>query len=76
MRTLQDLHTAVLDCEDRLTVARITRDSEIRRLISEGRSMYSIAKALGISQQSVRQIRDAGRQAGRPGRTRGRVTQT
>ena len=61
MRALQDLHSAVLDCEDRLRSARATRDSEIRRLISEGRSMYAIAKVLGISQQSVRQIRDAGR---------------
>ena len=40
---------------------RRARDQYIRRLIAEGRSMYAIAKVLGISQQSVRQIRDAER---------------
>ena len=40
---------------------RRARDQYIRRLISEGRSMYSITKVLDISQQSIRQIRDAGR---------------
>ena len=58
LQSLQDaLVVAVIEVDNK----RRARDQYIRRLISEGRSMYSIAKVLGISQQSVRQIRDAGR---------------
>ena len=52
-----ELVVAVIEVDNK----RRARDQYIRRLISEGRSMYSIAKVLDISQQSVRQIRDAGR---------------
>lgn len=58
---LQQLHAEVGGAESKVSEARDARDRRIRALISEGRSMYSIAKVLGISQQSVRQIRDAGR---------------
>ena len=58
---LQKLHAEVGGAESKVGEAREARDRLIRALISEGRSMYSIAKVLGISQQSVRQIRDAGR---------------
>lgn len=58
---LQQLHAEVGDAESEVRDAREARDRLIRGLISEGRSMYSIAKVLDISQQSVRQIRDAGR---------------
>lgn len=58
---LQKLHAEVGDAESEVRDAREARDRLIRGLISEGRSMYSIAKVLDISQQSVRQIRDAGR---------------
>ena len=51
------LVAAVIEADNK----RRARDQYIRRLIAEGRSMYSIAKVLDISQQSVRQIRDAGR---------------
>ena len=58
LQSLQDaLVAAVIEADNK----RRARDQYIRRLIAEGRSMYSIAKALGIAQQSVRQIRDAGR---------------
>lgn len=58
LQSLQDaLVVAVIEVDNK----RRARDQYIRRLIAEGRSMYSIAKVLGISQQSVRQIRDAGR---------------
>lgn len=39
---------------------RDQRDESIRQMISAGRSMYSIAKTLGISESAVRKIRDAG----------------
>ena len=58
---LQQLHAEVGGAESKVSEARDVRDRRIRALISEGRSMYAIAKVLGISQQSVRQIRDAGR---------------
>ena len=58
---LQKLHAEVGGAESKVSEARDARDCRIRALISEGRSMYAIAKVLGISQQSVRQIRDAGR---------------
>ena len=58
---LQKLHAEVGGAESKVGEARDARDRRIRALISEGRSMYAIAKVLGISQQSVRQIRDAGR---------------
>lgn len=58
LQSLQDaLVAAVIEADNK----RRARDQYIRWLISEGRSMYAIAKVLGISQQSVRQIRDAGR---------------
>lgn len=58
LQSLQDaLVVAVIEVDNK----RKARDQYIRRLIAEGRSMYSIAKVLDISQQSVRQIRDAGR---------------
>lgn len=58
LQSRQDaLVAAVIEADNK----RRARDQYIRRLIAEGRSMYSIAKALGIAQQSVRQIRDAGR---------------
>lgn len=57
---LQKLHAEVGGAESKVGEARDVRDRRIRALISEGRSMYAIAKVLGISQQSVRQIRDAG----------------
>ena len=58
LQSLQDaLVVAVIEVDNK----RRARDQYIRRLITEGRSMYSIAKVLDISQQSVRQIRDAGR---------------
>ena len=60
MLTLQQLHDDLLAAEARVEDARDARDRQIRRLISEGQSMYSIARALGITQQSVRAIRDAG----------------
>lgn len=59
MMTLEQLHDDLLAAEAHVEDARDARDRQIRRLISEGQSMYSIARALGISQQSVRQIRDA-----------------
>lgn len=58
---LQKLHAEVGGAESKVGEARDARDRRIRALISEGRSMYAIAKVLGISQQSIRQIRDAGR---------------
>ena len=58
LQSLQDaLVASVIEVDNK----RKARDQYIRRLIAEGRSMYSIAKVLDISQQSVRQIRDAGR---------------
>lgn len=58
LQSLQDaLVASVIEVDNK----RKARDQYIRRLIVEGRSMYSIAKVLDISQQSVRQIRDAGR---------------
>ena len=58
LQSRQDaLVAAVIEADNK----RRARDQYIRRLIAEGRSMYAIAKVLGISQQSVRQIRDAGR---------------
>ena len=58
LQSRQDaLVVAVIEADNK----RKARDQYIRRLITEGRSMYSIAKVLDISQQSVRQIRDAGR---------------
>lgn len=59
MLTLEQLHDDLLAAEARVEDARDARDRHIRHLISEGQSMYSIARALGISQQSVRAIRDA-----------------
>lgn len=57
LQSLQDaLAVATIEVDNK----RKARDQYIRRLIAEGRSMYSIAKVLDISQQSVRQIRDAG----------------
>ena len=58
---LQSLQDALVASAIEVDNKRRARDQYIRRLISEGRSMYAIAKVLGISQQSVRQIRDAGR---------------
>ena len=58
---LQSLQDALVAAAIEVDNKRKARDQYIRRLIAEGRSMYSIAKVLDISQQSVRQIRDAGR---------------
>ena len=58
---LQSLQDALVASAIEVGNKRKARDQYIRRLITEGRSMYSIAKVLDISQQSVRQIRDAGR---------------
>lgn len=58
---LQSLQDALVASAIEVDNKRKARDQYIRRLIAEGRSMYSIAKVLDISQQSVRQIRDAGR---------------
>ena len=58
---LQSLQDALVASAIEVDNKRRARDQYIRRLISEGRSMYAIAKVLGISQQSVRQIRDTGR---------------
>ena len=58
---LQSLQDALVASAIEVDNKRRARDRLIRGLISEGRSMYAIAKVLGISQQSVRQIRDAGR---------------
>lgn len=58
LQSLQDaLAVATIEVDNK----RRARDQYIRRLIAEGQSMYSIAKVIDISQQSVRQIRDAGR---------------
>ena len=58
---LQSLQDALVVAVIEVANKRRARDQYIRSLIAEGRSMYSIAKVLDISQQSVRQIRDAGR---------------
>lgn len=46
--------------QEQAQVFRAERDQQVRQLISQGQSMYSIAKVLGVTAPSVRQIRDAG----------------
>lgn len=55
---MAQLHEELLRTEERADDLRAERDRYIRMLIAQGQSMYSIAKRLDISQQSVRAIRD------------------
>jgi len=57
---IEQLHEDLLSTEARAEDLRAERDRCIRALIAQGQSMYSIAQALGITQQSVRAIRDRG----------------
>ena len=50
----------VAACEDRLRLLREGRDEAIRAAIADGVTMYRIAQLVGIRQQSVARIRDAG----------------
>lgn len=48
------------DAEEDARYARADRDCYIRDAIASGVSMYAISQQIGITQQSVRAIRDAG----------------
>ena len=51
---------SVTEDEARLRRTREARDEAIRAAIAEGMTMYRVAQIVGISQQSVARIRDAG----------------
>lgn len=51
---------SVAEDEARLRRTREARDEAIRAAIAEGMTMYRVAQIVGISQQSVARIRDAG----------------
>lgn len=53
-------HRAVLEADEAAAAARSARDDLIRLALSQGRSVRSIAIALGITRQSVMAIRDVG----------------
>lgn len=55
---MTQLHEELLRTEAHANDLRAERDRYIRALIEQGQSMYSIAQTLGITQQSVRAIRD------------------
>lgn len=61
LQQMVQLHEELLRVEAQADDLRAERDQYIRRLIAEGQSMYSIAKALDISEQAVRKIRDGAR---------------
>lgn len=58
--TLRESHAALAAAETTVQAERAARDQAIRNAISAGMSMYRIAQIVGISQQAVARIRDAG----------------
>lgn len=58
--SIESLHEELLHTEAHADDLRAARDEAIRKEIHDGVTMYSIAKRLDITQQSVRDIRDKG----------------
>lgn len=56
---ITDWQRVVREAEEHLADQRRDRDNTIRRAIAAGVTMYKIAEAVGLSQQTVRQIRDS-----------------
>ena len=56
---IADWQRVVREAEDHLADQRRDRDDTIRRAIAAGVTMYKIAEAAGLTQQTVRQIRDS-----------------
>lgn len=57
---LRRMQEALDHAEQSTARFRGARDDAIREAIKEGMSMYRVAQVVGISQQAVARIRDAG----------------
>lgn len=62
LSALTAAHGRVTAAEKRVSEQRAVRDDLIRSAVAHGTSVRSIALALGLSRQSVMQIRDQGKQ--------------